>query len=99
MGQRHSVGMKEVKLSLDNDKQQGVYANLIKIYHTKEEFVLDFLANYQEVEVLSVRVIVNPHHMKRMVAALQESFTKHEEEFGSLTAAEAPKPPVGLSRA
>jgi len=89
--------MKEVKIALDNEKQQGVYSNLIKIYQTKEEFVLDFLANYQEVEVLSVRVIVNPHHLKRMVASLQENLTKHEEEFGSLTAADAPKPPVGFS--
>ena len=89
--------MKDVKISLDSEKQQGVYANLIKIYHTKEEFVLDFLANYQESEVLSVRVVVNPHHLKRMVAALQESVTKHEDEFGSLTAADAPKPPVGFS--
>jgi hypothetical protein len=89
--------MKEVKLSLENDKLQGVYSNLIKIYHTKEEFILDFLANYQESEVLSVRVVVNPHHLKRMVAALQESVTKHEEEFGNLTTADAPKPPVGFS--
>lgn len=89
--------MKEVKIALDSEKQQGVYANLIKIYHTKEEFVLDFLANYQETEVLSVRVVVNPHHLKRMVAALQENVTKHEEEFGDLTAANAPKPPVGFS--
>ncbi|MEZ0209042.1 MAG: DUF3467 domain-containing protein [Candidatus Paceibacterota bacterium] len=89
--------MKDVKISLDSEKQQGVYANLIKIYHTKEEFVLDFLANYQETEVLSVRVVVNPHHLKRMGAALQESVTKYEEEFGSLTTAEAPKPPVGFS--
>lgn len=89
--------MKEVKLSLDSDKLQGVYANLIKIYHTKEEFVLDFLANYQDSEVLSVRLVVNPHHLKRMIAALQDNMVKHEEEFGGLTAAEAPKPPVGFS--
>jgi hypothetical protein len=89
--------MKDVKISLDSEKQQGVYSNLIKIYHTKEEFILDFLANYQETEVLSVRVVVNPHHLKRMVAALQENLTKHEEEFGSLTAADAPKPSVGFS--
>ena len=89
--------MKEVKLSLDSEKLQGVYANLIKIYHTKEEFVLDFLANYQDSEVLSVRVVVNPHHLKRMITALSENMIKHEEEFGSLTAAEAPKPSVGFS--
>lgn len=89
--------MKDVKISLDSDKLQGVYSNLIKIYHTKEEFVLDFLANYQESEVLSVRVVVNPHHLKRMVAALHESVTKHEEEFGNLTTADAPKPSVGFS--
>lgn len=89
--------MKDVKISLDSEKQQGVYANLIKIYNTKEEFVLDFLANYQESEILSVRVVVNPHHLKRMIAALSDSLTKHEEEFGNLTTADAPKPAVGFS--
>jgi hypothetical protein len=89
--------MKEVKLSLDSDKLQGVYSNLIKVYHTKEEFILDFLANYQESEVMTARVVVNPHHLKRMVASLQESLKKHEEEFGDLEAADAPKPPVGFS--
>lgn len=89
--------MKEVKLSLDSEKQQGVYSNLVKIYHTKEEFVLDFLANYQETEMLSARVIVTPHHLKRMTAAFDESIKKYEEEHGDMTAADAPKPPVGFS--
>lgn len=89
--------MKEVKIALDDEKQQGVYSNLVKIYQTKEEFVLDFLANYQEVEVLSVRVVVTPHHLKRIITALQENFSKYEEEYGNVTAAEPPKPPVGFS--
>jgi hypothetical protein len=89
--------MKEVKLSLDSEKQQGVYANLIKIYSGKEEFILDFLANYQETEVLSVRVVVTPHHLKRMCMALTESLNKFEEENGKLDPADAPKPPVGFS--
>lgn len=89
--------MKEVKLSLDNDKQQGVYSNLVKIYQTKEEFILDFLANYQETEVLSARVVVTPHHLKRIITALQENFVRYEEEYGDVTAADAPKPAVGFS--
>lgn len=89
--------MKEVKFSLESDKQQGVYSNLIKIYHSKEEFILDFLANYQETEVLSSRVVVTPHHLKRMITALQDSINKYEDEFGDVAAAEAPKPPVGFS--
>jgi hypothetical protein len=89
--------MKEVKFSLESDKQQGVYSNLIKIYHSKEEFILDFLANYQETEVLSSRVVVTPHHLKRMITALQDSITKYEDEFGDVTAADVPKPPVGFS--
>lgn len=89
--------MKDVKLSLGSEKEQGVYANLIKIFHGKEEFILDFLANYQETEVLSARVVVTPHHLKRMCSSLQESLTKFEEEHGKLDPADAPKPPVGFS--
>lgn len=89
--------MKEVKVSLESEKLQGVYSNLMKIYHSKEEFILDFLANYQESEVLSVRVIVTPHHLKRMISALEENLKKYEEEHGNVTPADAPKPPVGFS--
>jgi hypothetical protein len=89
--------MKDVKISLDNEKAQGVYANLIKIYHGKEEFILDFLANYQETEVLAARVVVTPHHLKRMSTSLQESINKFEEENGKMDPAEAPKPSVGFS--
>jgi hypothetical protein len=88
--------MKELKIALDSDKQNGHYSNLMKIYHTKEEFILDFLANYQETEMLATRVIVTPHHLKRMITALEESLKKYEEEHGGVTAADAPKPPVGF---
>lgn len=89
--------MKEVKISLESEKQQGVYSNLVKIYYSKEEFILDFLANYQETEMLSSRVVITPHHLKRMITALQENINKYEEEHGGVTAAEAPKPAVGFS--
>lgn len=89
--------MKDVKISLDGERAQGVYSNLIKIYHSKEEFILDFLANYQESELLSVRVVVTPQHLRRMTTALEESLKKYEEEHGNVTPADAPKPSVGFS--
>ena len=89
--------MREVKIALDNDKQYGHYSNLMKICHTKEEFILDFWANYSDIELLSSRVVVTPQHMKRMIAALQENLKKYEEEHGGVTPADAPKPPVGFS--
>ena len=89
--------MKEVKIALDSDKREGVYSNLMNISHSKEEFVLDFLAKYEEGCHLGARIVVNPHHLKRMITALEENFKKYEEDHGSVTPAEAPKTPMGFS--
>ena len=75
----------------------GVYANNMFVAHTREEFVMDFLANYMGQPVLNARVVTSPGHMKRIVRALTENLSKYEAQHGTIPEAPTPKkPPRGL---
>jgi hypothetical protein len=68
----------------------GVYANTMIVTHTKEEFVLDFLAVFPPQGVLNSRVIISPGHLKRLIKALQENLSKYESKFGVVQEATSP---------
>jgi hypothetical protein len=63
-----------------------VYANLAVITHSPVEFVLDFaqmapgLAKAQ----IRSRVILTPHHAKRLMRALNENIQRYEAQNGPI---------------
>ena len=75
---------KELKIKAKDEQLQGVYANLMQVFHTKEEFVLDFFLNLPPQGRLCARVIVSPPHLKRVIKALKENLEKYEEKFGQI---------------
>lgn len=89
--------MKQVRINVESERSQGFYSNLMNVDHTKEEFVIDFITTIEEQSFLSARIIVNPHHLKRMIGALEENLKKYEETHGSLTVAEEPNVKMGFS--
>lgn len=80
---------REVDVKTTDDIVRGVYANAMRVSHTKEEFVLDFMNLFPDVSTLNARVIVSPAHMKRIVAALEDNIRKYEARSG------APDPEAG----
>jgi len=88
---------KQISIKAKDEELKGRYSNMMQISHTKEEFVLDFFLVFPPEGQLASRVIMNPGHVKRMVAALQENIKKYEEKFGKLEESEYPEPKLGFS--
>ena len=82
------AGSMQLQVEMDDATAQGVYANLAAMSHTETEFVFDFLfvqPNAPKAKLRS-RVISNPLHAKRVLAALADNVRKYEERFGTISA-------------
>ncbi len=76
----------KLSVQLDEDVAQGVYANLVLLNHTENEFVLDFefiQPSNGRAKVRS-RVISSPRHTKRLLLALQKNLERYEERYGRI---------------
>jgi len=76
----------KLQVQIDDELALGVYANLVVIHHSENEFVLDFSflqPNTTRAKVRT-RVISSPRHTKRLIAALQKNLERYEERFGTI---------------
>ena len=80
----------KIQISFPDNMKGGVYSNLMRIQHTREEFILDFIMVSPPAGALTARVIMSPGHIKRTIAALQGNVKKYAEKFGSIKQAEEP---------
>ncbi|MEM6261291.1 MAG: DUF3467 domain-containing protein [Bacteroidota bacterium] len=76
----------QLNIELPSEVAHGVYSNLAVISHSNTEFVLDFiqvLPGTPKAEVRS-RVILTPHHAKRLLGALNDNIEKFERNHGEV---------------
>jgi hypothetical protein len=76
----------KLSVQLDEDIAQGVYANLVLLNHTENEFVLDFafIQPSNGRAKVRARVISSPRHTKRLLQALQKNLERYEERYGRI---------------
>lgn len=86
----------QIQIKADDEKLRGIYANVMRVHHTKEEFVLDFLGIFEQQGTLNARIIVSPGHMKRMLGAINENLAKYETQFGAVEVATVPENKIGF---
>ncbi len=79
-----------VEIKISDDELKGRYSNLLRITHTREEFILDFINLVPPQGMVVARIATSPGHLKRIIAALQQNLVRYETAFG--TVAEAPEP-------
>jgi hypothetical protein len=84
-----------VEIKISDQELQGRYSNLLRITHTREEFILDFIQLAPPQGVVTARVVTSPGHLKRIVRALATNLTRYEEAFGAIQ--EAAEPPSGVN--
>ena|ERR1700722_4674250 len=87
----------QIQIKVNDDVLKGVYANIMQVAHTPEEFILDFMNIIPPTGSLNARVIISPGHMKRIVSALQENLKRYEEQFGAVKLAETPETPAATT--
>jgi hypothetical protein len=76
----------KIQLQLDDDIAQGLYANLVLINHTENEFLLDFafLQPGSPRAKVRARIISSPKHTKRLLRALLKNLERYEERYGAI---------------
>ncbi|HYN21410.1 MAG TPA: DUF3467 domain-containing protein [Thermoanaerobaculia bacterium] len=82
--------LKGLEVKISDDELKGRYSNLLRISHTREEFVLDFITLLPPQGVVTARVVTSPGHLKRIIRALAANLEQYEKAFG--TVLEAPDP-------
>jgi hypothetical protein len=80
-----------LEIKIADDELKGRYSNLLRVTHTREEFILDFIQLVPPQGVVTARVVTSPGHLKRIVRALAQNLARYEEAFGTI--AEAAEPP------
>ncbi|MBR1799473.1 MAG: DUF3467 domain-containing protein [Bacteroidales bacterium] len=75
-----------LKLNITNEVAQGVYSNLVVVSHQPSEIVMDFAQIMPGTDgaVVRQRVIMNPIHARRFLAALSDNLSKYEKQFGKI---------------
>ena len=83
-----------LKLNISPEVATGIYSNLVVISHTPAEVVMDFAQMLPGVEGATIRqrIIMNPIHAKRTLAALSDNIRKYEQQFGTI---EEPRAAMG----
>lgn len=79
-----------LNIKISDDELKGRYSNLLRITHTREEFILDFINVVPPQGVVTSRITTSPGHMKRIVQALQENLQKYEATYGEVRQAAEP---------
>ena len=79
-----------VEVKIGDEELKGRYSNLLRITHTREEFILDFINLVPPQGIVTARIVTSPGHLKRILQALTANLTRYEETFGVIE--EAPEP-------
>lgn len=79
-----------VNVKISDEELKGRYSNLLRIAHTREEFILDFISVVPPQPVVTARVVTSPGHLKRIVRALADNLARYEEAFGTVKEAADP---------
>jgi len=82
---------REIRIKINDEEIRGVYANWMKVTHSREEFVMDFANIVPPTGIITSRIITTPGHLKRIIAALEENLKLYEKKFGDVTVAEVPE--------
>ena len=85
-----SESTKGLNVRIGDEELKGRYSNLLRISHTREEFILDFINAVPPQAIVTAQVTTSPGHLKRLVRALAENLERYEKAFG--TVEEAPEP-------
>jgi len=80
-----------VNIKINDEELKGRYSNLLRITHTREEFILDFINVVPPQGVVTARIVTSPGHLKRIIRALAKNLELYEENFGVIAEAAEPE--------
>ena len=81
---------KGLNIKIADEELKGRYSNLLRITHTREEFILDFINVVPPQGMVTARLVTSPGHLKRIISALASNLERYEESFGVIEEAADP---------
>ncbi len=88
----------KIQIKMPDEIMKGSYANAMAVFHTREEFIIDFLNVFPPAGIATARIITSPGHTKRIIRALQENLKRYEDMYGIVEEAPAPhQGPIGYA--
>ena len=90
-------GQKEIRINFPVNLQGGFYSNVLRVSHTREEFILDFMMVHEGMGTVTSRVIMSPGHMKKTVSVLQANLKQYEDRIATIQEAPKPKGRIGFN--
>lgn len=81
---------REMKVKITDDVLRAAYSNFMRVTHTREEFLIDFLNVFPPEGIVTARVVTSPGHLKRIIKALQDNLDGYEKQFGQVKEALEP---------
>jgi hypothetical protein len=82
-----------LNVKISDEELKGRYSNLLRITHTREEFILDFINLVPPQGIVTARLVTSPGHLKRIIGALSANLERYEQTYGLIH--EAPEPAGG----
>ncbi|HEV7518231.1 MAG TPA: DUF3467 domain-containing protein [Thermoanaerobaculia bacterium] len=82
-----------LNVKISDEELKGRYSNLLRITHTREEFILDFINLVPPQGIVTARLVTSPGHLKRIIGALSANLARYEQTYGLIQ--EAPEPVGG----
>lgn len=82
--QNISEKIKKLAITATEEMKRGTFANHAIVYHSSEEFSIDFILRIQSEGTLNARVVLAPSHCKRLVKALDINLKRYEKRFGKI---------------
>jgi hypothetical protein len=79
-------------IKIEGDVHKGVYANKVIVAHSRDEFILDFVADFPPGPQIVARVITAPAHAQALLDALGENLQRYESRHGKVPRRAAPPP-------
>ena len=73
-------------IELSEEVAEGTYSNFAIITHSQSEVIVDFIRMMPGVPKGKVksRIILAPHHAKRLLMALGDNLARYEANFGEV---------------
>ncbi len=90
----------QLNIELPEEVAEGIYSNLAIISHSHSEFVVDFIRlmpNVPKAKVKS-RIVLTPHHAKRLLKALVDNVKRYEAQHGKIAESDQQQyPPMNFN--
>lgn len=86
MEEKNEQQKNELQIELTPEMAEGTYANMAMVFHSPNEFILDFVRivpNLQKAKVKS-RIILSPSQAKRLRDALNRQIGMYESNLGPI---------------